>query len=275
MAEQQQQRQTAYKVLAKNLVNGTYQKQEGFNPNILRTPSGRTVSRVRITGTVTDTYEKEDGSYAAITVDDGTATIRGKAFQDLEPLTGVKEGDVVELVGKIREYDNEIYIQAEHVFPRSITHELVHVLDVHEHSQEWRSLIDDVRNREQDDPEDIAADLDVDVETVEHIQDYIDGVGFDTGADTAAAQTSPDTAPQSTSQRAPHDRDSTDEETEDSQHKDMVLNLIKEHDTGDGADYSELLDAASLEEDAFEDVVNELLSDGTCYEPRPGKIKIL
>ncbi len=54
-----------------------------------------------------------------------------------------------------------------------------------------------------------------------------------------------------------------------------VLELVKELDDGEGCDYSEVIDQMDVEDDKIESVINDLLSDGTCYEPRPGKIKVL
>ncbi|PSH02036.1 MAG: hypothetical protein BRC26_02575, partial [Nanohaloarchaea archaeon QH_8_44_6] len=54
-----------------------------------------------------------------------------------------------------------------------------------------------------------------------------------------------------------------------------VLEAIEDLDEGDGADYSEIVDGIDEPEDKLEDTINSLLSDGTCYEPQPGKIKKL
>jgi hypothetical protein len=53
------------------------------------------------------------------------------------------------------------------------------------------------------------------------------------------------------------------------------LGLIEKLDAGQGCDYSELLEASKISEETMDSIINELLSDGVCFEPKPGKIKKL
>jgi hypothetical protein len=57
--------------------------------------------------------------------------------------------------------------------------------------------------------------------------------------------------------------------------KAKVLELIAGLDRGDGCDYGELMQNAGIAEGALDATVQELLEEGTCFEPRPGKIKRL
>ena len=106
-------RQTAKKVRATDVVNGSFVKKEGFEPSFVTTKRGEDVSRARILGTVVDTYKSEDGNFASITIDDGSDTLRVKAFKETEVVDNLKVGDVVDFVGKIREYNGEIYMIVE------------------------------------------------------------------------------------------------------------------------------------------------------------------
>jgi RPA family protein len=107
-----QERQVARKADIKTLHMGDYIVQEGFNPNYIEV-NGEKYSRVVVLAVVIDKFVSEDGNYAALTLDDGTDTIRLKAFQDLRILDKAEKGDVVDVVGKIREYNEERYIQPE------------------------------------------------------------------------------------------------------------------------------------------------------------------
>ncbi len=66
-----------------------------------------------------------------------------------------------------------------------------------------------------------------------------------------------------------------EEDDGDEGDKRIVLNMIEKLDDGDGADYSAIIEELDLAEDEVESVINDLLSDGTCYEPKPGRIKKL
>jgi RPA family protein len=107
-----QERLVARKIDIKTLYTGQYIIQEGFNPNYIEL-NGEKISRVRILATVIDKFLSEDGNYGTITLDDGTDTIRAKAFQDLRIIEPVEKGDIIDLIGKIREYNEERYIQPE------------------------------------------------------------------------------------------------------------------------------------------------------------------
>jgi len=102
----------AKKLDINTLYTGKYIVQEGFNPNYIEV-NGERVSRARVLATVIDKFISEDGNYGTITLDDGTDTIRVKAFQDLRIIEDVEKGDIVEVIGKIREYNEERYLQPE------------------------------------------------------------------------------------------------------------------------------------------------------------------
>ncbi len=84
---------------------------EGAEPSHLVTPWGQQVFRARILGTIVDRYISEDQSYAALRVDDGSETIRLKAWrQDVPRVAGINVGDLVDVIGRVREYGGEIYL---------------------------------------------------------------------------------------------------------------------------------------------------------------------
>lgn len=95
---------TAKKLYIRHIVEGV------FNGTQLDTIFGK-VSEVRIVGTLVDTFLTDDQSYTSLTVDDGTETIRVKGWrQDVERLAQFRSGDLVDIVGKVREYNDEIYL---------------------------------------------------------------------------------------------------------------------------------------------------------------------
>jgi len=80
-----------------------------------------------------------------------------------------------------------------------------------------------------------------------------------------------DTIP--TDNSAPASNDA--EKDRDDSTEEAVLSYIDEHDTGNGVDYADLINALDADGEAVESAINTLLSDGTCYEPKPGRIKKL
>ncbi len=66
-----------------------------------------------------------------------------------------------------------------------------------------------------------------------------------------------------------------DEPSNSSDARAKILEIIRTENKGDGADYPSIVSLSGFESGVVDTVLSELLSEGTCYEPRPGKIKVL
>jgi len=104
-------RQTAYKLWIANILNSQFHNgQEEFDPDYIIF-NNNNISRVNIIGNVIDTFSNEDNSYSTIILDDNSATIRIKSFgKETDILNNIKKGDIVLVVGRLKEYQNETYI---------------------------------------------------------------------------------------------------------------------------------------------------------------------
>ena len=111
---QEIKRQIAYRLWISSLEEGKFIKTEGeWEPNYLDI-KGIKVSRLNIIGTVVETFYNEEKLYASITLDDGTSTLRVKAWKDDSSLLkDLKKGDSVLVIGKLKEYQGEIYLTPE------------------------------------------------------------------------------------------------------------------------------------------------------------------
>ncbi|RLJ06772.1 MAG: hypothetical protein DRP12_03505 [Candidatus Aenigmatarchaeota archaeon] len=191
------ERLTASKVRISDLINGKWvDTPEGPR---LELPWEEKVSRVRVLATVVSRFQSEDGKFSTLTLDDGTETIRLKVFQGSKMLEGFQPGDLIDVVGKIKQFEGETYI-----LPETI--------------------------RKVDDPN---------LETLRRLEILLKIKRF---------------KPQ---------------ESEKELLKKKVLEEIEK--AKDGIEYEKLLKLAP--EDRIEQVVNELLGEGICYEPSPGRIK--
>ena len=105
-------RQTAYKVTINDIMDSRYVKTSGMEPNYLDMGS-KQISRVNILGVI---VEKSDmDNYKAITIDDGSGRISARIFDDKIFLSNVEVGDVVNLIGRPREFSSEKYVIIESV----------------------------------------------------------------------------------------------------------------------------------------------------------------
>jgi len=107
-------RQTAYKIWIKDIVNNKLIKQEGeWDPNYIEV-NEKKISRVNILAVNIFKYQAENGGYCSITLDDSSGTIRLKAWkEDSGLLENLNVGDVVLVIGRIKEYNEEMYVLPE------------------------------------------------------------------------------------------------------------------------------------------------------------------
>jgi len=107
-------RSIAHKVKIEDLVNGKYVRPSESEPSHLLTPWGQRILRAHTIATIIDKFISEDRNYGNLRVDDGSETIRLKAWgQDVQTLDDFKVGDFVDVIGRIREYEGEVYIVPE------------------------------------------------------------------------------------------------------------------------------------------------------------------
>ena len=99
-------RQPAFIVCIKDIISGEFIKTEGWEPNYVKTPFGLEVSRVNVLGTIVDKSDQE------ISLDDSTGIIKVRSFEAFPEFEDVHIGDVVFVIGKVREY-GETYIGPE------------------------------------------------------------------------------------------------------------------------------------------------------------------
>ncbi len=90
------------------------------------------ISRTNIVGNIIDKYESEgEKNYIFFTLDDGSGQIKLKSFgEDSEKLKGVKQGETVVVIGVVRNWKNETYIQPEIISERDPKYLLVRKLEL-------------------------------------------------------------------------------------------------------------------------------------------------
>ncbi len=101
------ERATAYKLGIGKLMRGEWKEDRMFVNNA-------EILRVRIMGNVVQKYVSDDKNYGFLVIDDETGTIRVRVFrEDLRLMNHVRLGDIVETIGKLKKYNDEVYISPE------------------------------------------------------------------------------------------------------------------------------------------------------------------
>ena len=108
---QQIKRQVAEKLRIVDLKDGQYIKEEGIRPNYVMLKNGHKVSRVNLVGTVVS--NSTDLGYRDVCIDDGSAKISIRAFEQNPAMDALSIGDPVFIIGRPREYGQEIYVLPE------------------------------------------------------------------------------------------------------------------------------------------------------------------
>lgn len=236
------ERMPAKKVRIWDMVNGKYfaGSKEELKPSYLITPFGQRVSRVNLFATVIDKFLSEDRNYITVTVDDGTEAIRVKSFKEsVVLLEGIELGDMVLVIGKIKEYNNEVYINCEVAKkindPNYETFVKLEIL---------KKLIDDKK-------------------IVKELKNLANQVSEDELKSYAKERFNID---EQTLQIIMESRAEVD-------YKPKILQVIDELDDGNGVEIGKILELSNLPENVIERAIDELLSSGDLFEPHPGTLR--
>ena len=233
------QRQTAYKIWIKDIVNNKLIKQEGeWDPSYIDV-NGEKISRVNIIAVNIFKYKAENGEYYSITLDDSSDTIRLKAWrEDSKLLENINVGDVVLVVGRVKEYNDEIYILPEIVrVVKNPNWELARKLELFKKYGKPSQEIEKKEIKEETSNE----------EQVEEIK---------------------------TSNEEQVEEEIIDDNQSTNGVRQKILDVIEKLDVEEGVDKESLLSTLGIEQEKSNTAILELLKEGEIYELKPGKLKI-
>jgi RPA family protein len=246
MAGEIQKRQAAMKLWIADLLSGQYVKEEGWTPNYVLTQSGRKVSRVNLIGAVVSLPTVE-ANYRNLMLDDGTGKVAVRSFDEADPFQGVGLGDVVFVIGRPREYSSELYIMPEIV--KKVQNKLwieARKLELGKPSAVASNFAaaPEAQKPAPEQPaaaevEEIYSEPAPNIKKVEEAAKELPGKGEDAGP--SAAQ--------------------------------KVYSMIKQLDSGDGADTDQVISKSGAPE--AENIISQLLMEGEIFELGKGKLKVL
>lgn len=215
--------------------------KEELKPSYVITDFGEKISRVNLVASVTEKFQGEDGNYVSLTVDDESSAIRTKGFgADAELLRAINVGDLVRVVGRIKNFNNENYITTEAVSRITDSNfENLHKLEVLKELIQKKKVAEELRNlRDQLTEEELVVyakeKFGIDKEALNVL---LEGKKFEID------------------------------------YKPKILEVIKRLDSGDGVEVSRLVEFLNLPDNVIESALNELLASGALYEPTIGKLK--
>lgn len=121
-------RQTAYKLKVGDIFKGKQISQDGrFSFLEL---GDKKIARVNIVANVVERFSSDEKQYVSLTIDDASGQVRLKIFgDDVERFKDVEQGDTVMVIGLLRVYNNEIYINPEIISKKDPRYLLVRKLE--------------------------------------------------------------------------------------------------------------------------------------------------
>jgi RPA family protein len=237
-------RLVAMRVRAVDITKGLFfpSSREAMEAGYVITPLGERVSRANLLGTVVDKFVSDNASYAAVTLDDGTDAIRAKVFgADVKLFENVKPGNAAIVIGKVKEYQGETYVAAESVRalqPAEANEESLRKLEILDRLNDRKAAVDNLRHA--------AARMSED-----ELREYARRMGMD--ADALAVVL----------------------EQKEEDYKPRVLEALERLDEGEGVDVMRLFETLQLPDAVVERAVDELLEEGSIFEPSPGRFKAI
>lgn len=108
------QRKPAFKIWISDLGSGELLQEPGDFGMYYFVMKGNNISRVNLVGNIVDVFVSSEKNFSSVAIDDGSGTVNVRAFkEDSAMFDGLKIGDMVMVIGRIREYNNDRYILPE------------------------------------------------------------------------------------------------------------------------------------------------------------------
>ena len=233
------QRQIAKKVDIKLILSSNYIRSEGeWDPNFIETPSGDRISRINLIATLISKNDSKNPDN--IILDDGTGKIPVRAFQNPEVLAKPKVGEIVLLIGRPREFNNEFFLVPE----------IIKTIN----NPKWIKL----RKLE------LAILNSLEPETKQTTQYQV----------IKPSKPKPITMqPQKTVIEEKVKVEEIISNASEISDTDKIFNLIETLDKDEGADIEEVIEKSKIRN--AEKILNSFLESGTIFELKPGRVKIL
>lgn len=215
-------RNTAYKVWIADLISGKYSKGlEQFDSGYVEV-KGRKISRVNLIGGIID--RTPGNNYTALSLDDGSGVINLKAWNESVNLfLNVNVGDLVLVIGKVKEYNNYIHVNPEIIKvldnPLWFKVRKLELIKMFGEPQRIENLIGEKNIIEEDRMKII------------------------------------------------------EEKVEETNTREKILSLIESLDTGEGANFDDVIKSSKLGEEA-RSIINDLVKEGEIFELNTGKLRI-
>lgn len=285
---QAQKRQTACITTIKDVLEGSYVKEGGWTPNYIQFSDGRKVSRINIICAVVFV---DESNQLTITVDDGTGSMSVRSFDETSPIKNISVGDTITLIGRPREFGTQKYIipeiikktSSKWVLYRKKELDLISVLFPSKNVTSTNEIISGVHDLPKNsfsstDKRGILDMMTRGVDSSAVNRNAFDKNAFDRNVIDKNVIDRTVIEEESVEEELFVSQDFVENNITSSVRKDktsaeIVFELIKNLDTGIGADIQEVVDRSNVSD--AEKIITSMISNGDIFEVRAGRVKIL
>lgn len=251
MQEEIKKRFVAYKLSLGQIINSKPEfEQERFSRIVV---DGKEVVRANVIATIVDKFLNDTSSYASLTLDDGTGTIRVKAFtENVALLKDFQPGETIRIIGLLRFFNGELYILPEIIKTVDARWLLARKLEL---AQEYGNVYDKQKQESssvsygrdnqsnQDKVSVITPNLEEKHEGIEH--------------------------------EKIEDNKEDNQGNKEKSLRDQIIDMLRAAEPEEGIDVDKLIMAMTAPVDIINNTIIELLEEGTIYEPKPGRLRVL
>lgn len=238
----------AEKVSIKELEEGKHIEEKEQNPNYILINEDKKIFRINVMATLV--HKELRGSVTSILIDDGTGKIIMRMFEENKTAMNLEVGDVIQIIGKIRIFNQEKYIFPEII--KKISHAWLKVRSL--------ELQKDKKQTEKQE---------------QNISQKRDKLEIKNNA--SKKEIVKEAAPiKRTAEENTNNFGIISEEIEENNPLlpfEKLSKLIIQLDKGEGALIEELIKKSPLEK--TEELIEKMLENGDLFQNMPGKVKLL
>jgi len=238
----------AEKVSIRELEEGEYIEEKEQNPNYLINHENKKIFRINVIATLV--HKELRGSITSILIDDGTGKIILRLFEENKAAINLEVGDVVQIIGKVRIYNQEKYIFPEVMRKTDPVWLKIRYLELQKNktrkSEEENSAPQKIEHKK----------IEIKKESIKEQKEIV--------------------LQKKTTEQNTDSFEIVNEEIEENNPLlpfEKLSKLIIQLDKGDGVMIEEIIEKSPLEK--TEELIEKMLENGDIFQNMPGKVRLL
>ncbi len=248
-------RQTGIKVTLGEIVQGKYVQEDEQSLNYLLTTDQRKIYRVNVVGIIIHT--EKQGNIFNLWLEDGTGKAIVRFFEDNKIISSLNPGEIINVIGRIRQYNQEKYL----------TSEIVKKVD-----SSWLKL----RKMELKEKFSLLPELKKEIREIPEAPIFAQKIEIKPLTSVIVETPSPILNVEKVDPSSEINEEEIEEEIVEETPllpTQKILILIKELDQGTGVLIEEILSKSPLND--TEKLLSKMLEKGDIFQNLPGKVKVL